>query len=349
MASDTPDIRHVTGIHHVTGIVGDAATSVEFYTTVLGLGLLRTTVNYEDILQHHLYFGTGGDPGSVLTVFPDPTGDPGRVGRPGYEAVAFAVPPGSLVGWADRLADHGVDAVTPDPEARFGDRHLRTTDPAGTTIELVERDDPREPWLDGPVPEAMAIRGIDGVSALPTDPYGAATVLETLGFEYVAETNGAAGDARIRYRIPGEFARTVDLLDRDGAFLREGPGTLHHLAVRVPDREALLEWHGLFREREYQTSRVKDRHFFHSLYVRGPGGLLIELASDEPGAGGVVDDAGGDRVGGIADPNVEGHATDLWLPERFAADRELIESQLPPVISREDGDGADGTPAPNGR
>jgi glyoxalase family protein len=313
MLSDTP------GLHHVTGIVGDPEPHAAFYGETLGLRLLRRTVNYEDRLQYHLYFGDAtGSPGSVFTVFPDPNADPGRTGKPGYEPVAFAVPPDSLGYWRDRLADRGVEAGPLDPDARFGDRGLTLADPSGTRVELVatETAEP-DPWTDGPVPAERAIRGLHGITALPTDPYGTASVLETLGFEYEAES----GD-RVRYRAPGDRATVVDLLDRDAAYLREGPGTLHHAAVRVADRETLLEWHGLFRDRGYDVSRVKDRHFFHSLYVRGPGGLLVELATEAP-----TED--GPPGPGLADPERAGHATELYLPPRFEEDRELIESQLP--------------------
>lgn len=304
MTTQTP------GIHHVTGIVGDAQASVDFYAGTLGLRLLRTTVNYEDLLQYHLYFGTGsGRPGSVLTVFPDPGGAPGRAGKPGYESVSFAVPSDSVEYWRDRLTDHGVDVGPIRPDDRFGDRGLRFSDPAGTAVEL----------LATTTAESPAIRGLYGATATPTDPYGAASVLETLGFEYEAET-----DDRVRYRAPGERAAAVDLLDRDVPYLREGPGTLHHVAVRIPDREALLGWHDLFRERGYEVSRVRDRHFFHSLYVRGPGGLLVELATEEP-------TPDGPRGPGLADPDANGHATDLSLPDRFADDRDLIEGQLPRI------------------
>jgi glyoxalase family protein len=329
MLSDTP------GLHHVTGIVGDAAAAAAFYGETLGLRLLRRTVNYEDVLQYHLYFGDAtGAPGSVFTVFPDPHADPGRTGKPGYEAVAFAVPPGSLGYWRERFAERDV-AVETDAAAgsdggartdgdRFGDRLLSVADPAGTRVELVESGAGGEPWIDAagygtagdPVPESAAIRGLYGVTALPADPYGTASVLGTLGFEYEAE----AGD-RIRYRAPGDRATVVDLLDRDAPYLREGPGTLHHAAVRVPDRDALLEWHELFRDRGYDVSRVKDRHFFHSLYVRGPGGLLVELATEAPTPDGPAGP-------GLADPDATGHARELYLPPRFEEDRELIEGQL---------------------
>lgn len=322
MLSDTP------GLHHVTGIVGDPEAHAGFYGETLGLRLLRRTVNYEEILQYHLYFGDAtGSPGSVFTVFPDPNADPGRAGKPGYEAVAFAVPRDSLGYWRGRLADRGVEAGPLDPDARFGDRGLALADPSGTRIELVadadggsedeSEGDGSDPWTDGPVPARHAIRGLYGVTALPADPYGTASVLETLGFEYEAESAD-----RVRYRAPGDRATVVDLLDRDAAYLREGPGTLHHAAVRVADRETLLEWHDLFRERGYDVSRVKDRHFFHSLYVRGPGGLLVELATEAP-----TDD--GPPGPGLADPDATGHARELYLPSRFEADRDLIESQLP--------------------
>jgi glyoxalase family protein len=321
MLSDTP------GLHHVTGIVGDAAVHAAFYGEVLGLRLLRRTVNYEEILQYHLYFGDAtGSPGSVFTVFPDPTGDPGRTGKPGYETVAFAVPTGSLGYWRDRLAKREIETESVE---RFGDRLLRLADPSGTRVELVERPrDPKndDPWLGNAadaVPESAAIRGLDGVTALPADPYGTASVLDTLGFAYEAET----GD-RIRYRAPGDRATVVDILDRDAAYLREGPGTLHHAAVRVADREALLDWHELFRDRGYDVSRVKDRHFFHSLYVRGPGGLLVELATEAATPDG-PDAAIGPRGRGLAPPDADGHATELYLPPRFEDDRELIEDQLP--------------------
>ncbi|VTT88109.1 Glyoxalase family protein [Halorubrum sp. DM2] len=339
MLSDTP------GLHHVTGIVGDPETHAAFYGETLGLRLLRRTVNYEEILQYHLYFGDAtGSPGSVFTVFPDPTGDPGRTGKPGYEAVAFAVPPDSLDYWRDRLADRGVEAGPIDAEARFGDRGLTLADPSGTRIELIAdadgsesgsgdgetesgpESDGADPWTDSPVPVRHAIRGLCGVTALPADSYGTASVLETLGFEYEAESAD-----RVRYRAPGDRATVIDLLDRDAAYLREGPGTLHHAAVRVADRETLLEWHELFRERGYDVSRVKDRHFFYSLYVRGPGGLLVELATEAP-----TDD--GPPGPGLADPDATGHATDLYLPPRFESDRDLIESQLPRFDWPEAGD-----------
>ncbi|WP_339104983.1 VOC family protein [Haloterrigena salinisoli] len=323
MRTDTP------GLHHVTGLVGDAQTAVDFYAGALGLRLATQTVNFEDILQHHLYFGDAvGTPGTVLTHFPDPHADPGRVGKPQVASVAFVVPEGALEYWRDRLVDH--DVAVEGPLERFDERVLRFEDPAGTRLELVagppDAPDPSgvEPWTDGPVPEDVAIRALHGVSTLSVNPYATAGTLETLGFEYEAER-----DDRVRYRATGDRAAVVDVLDRDAEFGREGPGTLHHVAVRVESEDDLHEWRALFDDRGHDVSRVKDRHFFHSLYVREPGGVLFELATE---------------TDGVAASGPEGGPGEsLHLPDWFERDRGLIESQLPeltvPAASeRTDGD-----------
>ncbi|MGZ0745857.1 VOC family protein [Haloparvum sp. AD34] len=310
------------GIHHVTAMVGDAQAAVDFYAGTLGLRLVKRTVNYEDMLQHHLYFGDArGTPGTVFTVFPDPHGDPGRLGRPQPSATAFAVPEGSLDFWADRLADHGVEFTRVE---RFGEDLLTFSDPAGTPLELVAvadagtgqagtREGPT-PWTEL-VPEHAAIRRIRGVTLLPVNPYATASALELLGFEHV----DGVGD-RVRYAKPvsddrGSGDAVVDVVDRDEGFGREGPGTIHHVALRAADQDALLSWREEFDERGFDVSDVKDRHLFHSLYARDPGGILFELATTEPGLAGVesVDELG----------------ESLYLPDTFEPDRELIESQLP--------------------
>ncbi|MFC6941312.1 VOC family protein [Salinirubellus sp. GCM10025818] len=322
MVEDTP------GIHHVTGIVGDAQPSLDFYADVLGLRLVKRTVNHEDILRHHLYYGNGtGALGSLFTAFPYPGDPPGRVGKPQVAAVGFAVPPGSLDYWASRLEGRGVD---PEYRERFDGTVLRFEDPDGTHVELVAGESPLDSWESGPVPAESAIRGIHGVTVLPTNPYATASTLKTLGFDLVGEEpepagkDGAEGSAgysgtRVRYRAPGDAATVVDLLDRDVAYGREGPGTLHHVAVRVGSEAELFEWHDLFRERDYHVSRVRDRIYYRSIYVRGPGGVLFELATEGPGL--AVDEPGA--------PETMGES--LVLPDWAEEDREMIESQLPPI------------------
>jgi len=318
MVSDTP------GIHHVTAMVGDAQANLDFHVGVLGLRLVKRTVNHEDVLRYHLYYGNGrGDLGTVYTCFPYPGEPPGRRGVPQWSAVAFAVPEGSLDFWADRLATHGVET---ERRERFdGESLLRFEDPHGTRLELVAADSPVEPWREGPVPADVAIRGIHGATALPTDPFRTASVFETLGLERV----GQDGE-RVRYRAGGDHGTVLDLLDRGASagsaterereavsgFGREGPGTVHHVAVRVPD-EDLMDWHDLFRERGVQVSRVRDRHYYRSVYVRPGGGVLVELASEKPGF--------------TVDEDTDALGESLVLPPWAEADREMIEDQLPPV------------------
>lgn len=305
MLTDSP------GLHHVTGIVRDAQSNVDFYTGILGLRLVKQTVNFNEKFTRHLFYGDRtGSPGTVLTFFAYPAEVDGRTGQPQITTTALAVPQGSLDYWSSRLRDHGIAVEGPDE--RFGEPTLRFTDPNGTRLELVATDSPAEPWTDGPVPAEHAVRGLHSVTALPTNAYATASLLETLGFELLDQS----GD-RVRYRAPGDRATVVDLLDRESKFGREGVGSIHHVAVRAESVDELYEWHDLFRDREYDVSRVTDRHFFHSLYVREPGGILFELATETPGlAAGVDSDALGDR---------------LFLPPWLEADREMIEPQLPPL------------------
>lgn len=320
------------GIHHVTGIVGDAQTAVDFYAGTLGLRFVKQTVNFEDVLQHHLYFGDAeGRPGTVFTAFADPHGDDGRVGKPQVEAVTFAVPEGSLDFWEGRFAEFDVPVEGVDD--RFGERVLRVRDPAGTHVELAAGDDAvdgtgegdesedSDPWTDGPVPERAAIAGIAGVSVLSVNPFATAATLETLGFEYAVES-----DERVRYLTSGGLATAVDIVHCETDFGREGPGTLHHVAVRVDTENDLHEWREYFDDNGYDVSRVKDRHFFHSLYVREPGGILVELATE---------------TGGLVSGHPSPGAT-LELPPFFEGDRELIESQLP-ALTIPDGQSVDRT------
>ncbi|GGL61595.1 VOC family protein [Halocalculus aciditolerans] len=305
MLSDTP------GVHHVTGTVGDAQENVDFYTGVLGLRLVRQTVNLNDILAYHLFYGNAtGEPGTVFTTFPSRDAEEGRVGPPQPEALAFAVPEGSLDDWRDRLDDHGVDYAERE---RFGDETaLAFADPDGTRLELVPTTQPVEPWTEV-VPEETAIRGIFGVTVRSVNPYATASVLDTLGFDLVAED-----DDRVRYRAAGDHAAVVDIRTDDvEGFGRDGTGTLHHVAVRVPDEDALHEWRELLADRDgLEVSRVKDRHVFHALYVREPGGILFELATEGPGLVGDQD---------------EPYGEDVVLPGRLEEDRALVESQLPPL------------------
>ncbi|RDI71944.1 VOC family protein [Halopelagius longus] len=334
MLSDTP------GVHHVSVVAGDPQRTVDFYTEVLGLRFVLRTVNFEDKFVYHLYFGDSeGRPGTVLTTFAYPADVEGRDGRPGIPSVQFSVPPDSLGAWTERLAARDID--TEGPSERFGERRLSLSDPDGTRIELIEDDageigggdavedeSDADAWTS-PVPADAAIRGVRGVSVRSTSPYVTASLLQTLGFELVAETDDA-----VRYRLPDGRESVVDLLLDDAPYGREGRGSIHHVAFGVGSEAELHEWRELLDERGFDVSRVKDRNFFHSLYVRDPGGVLFELCTERPGLG--VDATDGAPGASLRLPS--------WLEE----DREMIQSQLPTLTSPEgrDGDGGEGGEAP---
>ncbi len=291
----------------MTGIVRDVEQNYRFYSELLGLPLCKHTVNLNDKFTRHLFYR--GELGTVLTFFPYPAEDDGRVGKPQISTAALTIPPESVGFWQDRFVSTGLEVD--GPFERFDETVLQFRDPDGTHLELVTGESPFESVTDGPVPARHAIRSIQGVTLLSADIYVTASVLETLGFSLVDQE----GD-RIRYRAKGDRATVVDLLEGDFEYGREGAGSIHHVAVRIPDTEQLYAWHKLFRRREYDVSRVKDRHFFHSLYVREPGGILFELATEQPGL--------------AVKSGSETSSTSLYLPPWLEVDRELIESQLPP-------------------
>jgi len=310
-------LAETPGIHHVTGIVRNAQTNVDFYTGVLGLRLVKQTVNFNEKFTRHLFYGDeSGSPGTALTFFSYPAEDDGRVGMPQITTASLVIPPNSVSYWRGRLEDHDIEFTESE---RFDETVLRFTDPDGTHLELVTGDSNVEPWADGPVPTTHAIRAIHGVTVLSASIFVTASVLETLGFDLV----GQEGD-RVRYRASGDRAAVIDLLDTDVEFGREAAGSFHHVALRISETDDLYEWHDHFRERGYDVSRVKDRHFFHSLYVREPGGILFELATERPG---LTVDSDLDKLG-----------QSLFLPPWLEEDRAMIESHLEPLdVSAIDG------------
>jgi glyoxalase family protein len=302
------------GFHHVSVITGSSTETLWFYTEILGLSLVKRTVNYDDQFMYHLYFGVGAaETGTLLTCFPAERGQVGRVGRPQPTATALAVPAASLDYWADRLTDADVDTGVERGE-RFGEPLLRFTDGMGQPLELVgtERVDESFPATDGPVPAEAAIRGVDGVTLASTSPFQTASVLDALGFELVAQEG-----ERVRYQLPGSRGAVVDILDRDLPFGREGVGTAHHVAFRFADEDELESWRTLLIEDGLDPSRIKDRRYFRSVYVREPGGILFELATDGPGL--------------TVDEPAEALGDRLQLPPWLEEDREMITAQLSPL------------------
>jgi len=307
----------IAGLHHVTAVTGDAQRNLDFYTGVLGLRLVKRTVNFDDPGSYHLYYGDErGRPGSLLTFFAWPGAPAGRHGAPQAATTSFSVPPGSLDFWGERLAASG---ARPDgPFARLdGERFLELRDPDGLRLELVAGTaapaDPG-PRPSGPVPAERAIRGLHGVALAEEEPGRTAELLvRTLGFEPA----GADGD-RSRYVGEDAAARVVDVLRAPGGPRATlGAGVVHHVAFRTPDDETQEHWRRRVASAGPDVTPVIDRSYFRSIYFREPGGVLFEIATDGPGF--------------AVDEPEDALGTSLRLPPRYERERAAIESVLPPL------------------
>jgi glyoxalase family protein len=311
----------LTGIHHITAIAGDPQRNLDFYTQVLGLRMVKLTVNFDDPGTYHLYFGDeDGTPGSLLTFFPWPRAPRGDVGTGQVSAASFAVAPNSLEYWAGRLAEHG---ALPREEVRFGERLIRCADPDGLPLEFVgTRAEARgRPWSAGPVPAVHAVCGFHSATLSQDGSEPTARLLQMMGFRQVG-TEGA----RFRYSASGARGAIIDVLSApDGRQGTLGAGTVHHIAFRTSGDEPQLAWRHELSRRGLNVTPVFDRTYFHSIYFREPGGVLFEIATDPPGF--AVDEPR-DQLG-----------EHLMLPKQLEPRREELERSLPP-LSRRDRKGA---------
>jgi glyoxalase family protein len=307
----------ITGLHHVTVNSGDPQENLDFYVGVLGMRLVKRTVNQDAPDTYHLFYADGaGTPGTELTFFPWRGMPRGRAGAGETGEVALAVPPATLDWWADRLAAHGVADV--ERVVRFGEPALVFADPHGLALSLVETGDPREftAWADGPVPATHQIRGLHAVrlteaTLAPTERFltqglGLARVAEEQGWHRFAVAGGGSGRF-VDVRALPVLTRAIS-----------GVGSVHHVAFRVPDDAAEQRAQHEVRAAGGQVTPVIDRFWFKSIYFREPGGALFEIATDGPGF--TVDE----------DPATLGER--LILPPFLEAHRAEIERALQPVV-----------------
>ena len=306
----------VNGLHHVTGICADAQRNLDFYTRVLGLRLIKLTVNFDDPGTYHLYYGDGlGRPGSVMTFFPYPDSYEGRVGTGSVAATAFAIPSGSFEWWQDRLAAHAVAFEV--QEDRFGENVIGLSDPDGLPIELIASatTPSPHPWANMPVPPEHAIGVIHSVTLCEeaseqTNDF----LVEALGFK----ATGSA-DNRFRFEAGTHGAGTiVDVLCQpDAPHGRGGKGSIHHIAFRIPGDEQQVKIRENLIALGRNLSPVMDRQYFHSIYFREPGGVLFEIATEGPGF--------------TWDETEENLGTSLKLPPQVENIRDRIERLVTPL------------------
>jgi glyoxalase family protein len=270
-----------SAIHHVTAIAGPANRNLDFTTRVLGLRLVKRTVNFDDPTTPHLYYGDEtGRPGSILTFFPWARAARGRAGIGETQETMLRVPEGSIGFWAHRLLSKGVEHET--PTKRFGETVLTFRDPDGTRLSLVGSGSAAGGRAGADVPPEHGVRGVHGVNLLveAAEPTGA--ILEGV-FGY----RKAGGEGSLtRYRLEGGDLGSVVDVHAAGAFLRgrSGAGSVHHVAFRAAgDAEQAEAVARLRVDHGIEATEQKDRAYFRSVYFREPGGVLFEIATDGPG------------------------------------------------------------------
>jgi len=315
-------MARTTGIHHVTAISGGPQQNVDFYAGVLGLRLVKKTVNFDDPETYHLYYADGGGhPGTIMTFFPWAHAPGGRIGSGQLVVTSFSIPAASLGYWTERLIEQGVRFEK--PRDRFGDTVLTFEDPDRLRVELVASRDGRPEWSEGTVPAEHSIRGFHHVAlAVETTESTVRLMTDHLGFGQVDETEG-----RVRLSAqPGGPGNAVDVISASG-FPRGsmGVGTVHHVAFRVPDEETQVALREEISALGYNVTPVLDRNYFRSIYFREPGGVLFEIATDPPGFAVDEDEA---ELG-----------THLKLPPWLETRRDHLEKVLP-SLRVPTGDGA---------
>ena len=313
-------IHPILGLHHVTATVNDAQQDLDFCLDLLGMRLVKKTVNFDNHHVYHFYYGTErGAPGTIWTTFP--YRDRGvRVGVKGAGQVvttSFSVPSASLPVWRDRLKAQGAEAR--DVMSPFGEEALVTADPSGLWFELVGTDrDAREPWTGNGIGAGEAIRGLHGVT-MTVRSLGPTLELMTsvLGYTVVNE-HGTRTRLAVGGDTPGHF---IDIIEApDAAPAVNGLGTVHHVAMAISTAEEQLRLRTELVQMGVNVTEVRDRCYFQSIYFREPGGVLFEVATIQPGF--------------TIDEPLSSLGRDLKLPYWEEQYRSAIEPGLAPVEYR---------------
>ena len=308
-------LNQIKGLHHVTSIAADARANNAFFTGTLGLRRVKKTVNFDAPDVYHLYYGDElGAPGSVMTHFPFPGARRGKPGAGEVSRTLFSVPQGSLGFWQDRLAARGVNDVA--AVSAFDEKRLLFTTTDGEALALVEvPGDTRTPWSGNGVSGEHAIRGFHGVSMRLSDDGATRELMTFMGYERSGAEGGTA-----RFEVSGNTTG-ADIVEIEtipnGAPAQQGVGSVHHVAFSVADRAVQLDVRQALVEQGFNVTPVIDRDYFYAIYFRTPGGILFEVATDEPGF---------DR-----DEDIAHLGEALKLPSQHEHLRGQLEQVLPPL------------------
>ena len=286
-------MQPIEGIHHITGICGPAQENLDFYSRFLGLRMVKKTVNFDDPGTYHLYYGDEeGRPGTILTFFPWEHSVHGRSGVGTVSHTAFSVEPGGFEDWVGHFADRSVDFE--GPFERFGDQGIAFSAPDSLQLEILTDESVGGQGIRGFHSASLSVRDFDFLQRLLVDE-----------FQYSVRDEA---DDRIRLTADGGArGHRIDLVrDPDRALPRSGKGTIHHIAFRARDEEHQLEYRERMLSLGLRVTGVLDRNYFRSIYFREPGGILFEIATDDPGF--AVDEPVGELGSGLMLPP--------WLEEK---------------------------------
>jgi len=309
-------IKDILGLHHITSMAADANKNNSFFTKVLGLRRVKKTVNFDAPEVYHLYYGDEvGTPGSVMTYFPFGRMPRGTRGIGEVGITEFAVPKETLSYWKNRLSAFDVKGL--EQSMAFGENRLTFDGPDGDSFALVESDlRGRTPWTGADVPEETGILGFHGARFRLRNAAATGELLEFMGYQKVESGHGLT-----RYMVEGgNAADTIDLEELPNApVASEGAGSVHHIAFAVENRTVQETVRKALLDTGYQVTPVIDRDYFHAIYFRTPGGVLFEIATNDPGFNRDEDSA---HLGEA-----------LKLPARYEPYRQQIEQLLPPVAA----------------
>ncbi|WP_339285036.1 ring-cleaving dioxygenase [Paenibacillus sp. FSL R5-0486] len=303
------------GIHHITAFAGDPQANVDFYAGVLGLRLVKKTINFDAPDVYHLYFGDEhGSPGTIITFFPSAGSPRGKIGGGQVGITSYVIPPGSIGFWQNRLEQYNIEVTK---TSRFNEDLLQFEDSEGLRLELVEREEgATSTWAHEGIPTDKAIKGFGGAVLFSVNPQRTMDALEKImGFVRVSENEEYA-----RFRSSGDIGNVVDVPVTRIPLGMGGAGTVHHIAWRAKDDEEHAQWSEAVRDYGYQPTPVRDRQYFNAIYFREAGGILFEIATDPPG---FAKDEPADSLG-----------QKLMLPEWFEKYRPQIEDNLQPIEVR---------------
>ena len=308
-------MKKTAGIHHITAIVGHPQENVDFYSGVLGLRLIKKTVNFDDPGTYHLYFGNeGGTPGTIITFFPWADAYKGRIGDGQVGMTTFAIPVGAMDFWKERLSTFGIEYRE---VSRFQEQFLQFDDPHGLQLEIVERiEGDLNSWTIGEVTNDVAIKGFGGAVLYSASPEATTTILtKVMGLEMV----GTDGDYT-RFKSTGTIGNIIDLKMTTGVRGRMGVGTVHHIAWRAQDPTDHIAWQKHVIEQGLFVTDIKDRNYFDAIYFRESGEILFEIATDIPGFS--------------HDESYETMGSQLMLPIQYENLRDQLEKSLIPIEFR---------------